>query len=227
MMNTHVAAGWRMAAGDLIRQGMNNHWARVRTACISVCATMVWTVLALPLGADGGAQQRDADSLSNKLISMLQHAEKASGESRLTPVTEAEVNAFLSLSSQLPVGVTEPQLTMVGDGQVAARATVDLDAVRRARQSQDWLDLSRWLTGRVPVEVRGLLKAQQGWARFELQAAEVAGLPIPKALLQEVVSYYSRSQEFPSGVDLDAPFQLPARISEIRVDPHQAVIVQR
>jgi hypothetical protein len=55
----------------------------------------------------------------------------------------------------------------------------------------------------------------------------VSGLPSPKAQLQEVVTYYSRSQEFPSGVDLDAPFTLPARISEIRVNAQQAVVVQR
>jgi hypothetical protein len=200
---------------------------RAPNARVTVTAMIACAVLTLPLAADSRALQRDAESLSNKLLAILEYAEGASAESRLTPVTEAEVNAFLSLSSQLPVGLTEPNLSLLGDGRVTARATVDLDAVRRARRAQDWLDLSRFLTGRVPVEVRGVLKAEQGVARFDLQAAEVSGLPIPKALLQEVVTYYSRSQEFPSGVDLDAPFTLPARISEIRVNAQQAVVVQR
>jgi hypothetical protein len=74
--------------------------------------------------------------------------------------------------------------------------------------------------------VRVLLRARNGQARFELDGADISGVPVPKLLLQEIVTYYSRSAEFPSGVDLDAPFELPARIREIHVDEHKAVVIQ-
>jgi hypothetical protein len=45
-------------------------------------------------------------------------------------------------------------------------------------------------------------------------------------LLQEIISYYSRSKENPSGLSLDDPFALPARIREIQVERGQAIIVQ-
>ena len=54
----------------------------------------------------------------------------------------------------------------------------------------------------------------------------IAGVPIPKLLLQEIVSHYSRSAERPSGINLDDPVALPARIREIHVERGQAVIVQ-
>jgi hypothetical protein len=84
----------------------------------------------------------------------------------------------------------------------------------------------QWLKGQLPVEVRGRLTAEKGIARVEITRTEVAGLPIPTTLLQDIVTYYSRSPEFPSGVDLGAPFELPARIREIHVNARQAVVIQ-
>jgi hypothetical protein len=187
-------------------------------------------VLACPVLADVRLSQRDADSLSRKLMAMRQHADAPPGGSWLTPVTENEVNAFLQMNmrSRLPVGLRDPHLTLAADGRVAGSALVDLDAVRRAvPPDRTWLDPRRLLSGQLPVEARGTLKAEHGRAQFWLDGAEVSGVPLPKVLLQEIVTYYSRSPEFPSGVDLDAPFDLPARIREIHVNEHQAVVVQR
>ena len=49
---------------------------------------------------------------------------------------------------------------------------------------------------------------------------------MPKALLQQLVNYYTRSAEYPDGVSLDAQFVLPAGIREIDIQARQAVIVQ-
>jgi hypothetical protein len=51
-------------------------------------------------------------------------------------------------------------------------------------------------------------------------------VPVPKLLLQEIVSYYSRTRDKPAGIGLDDPFALPARIREIQVERGQAIIVQ-
>ena len=45
-------------------------------------------------------------------------------------------------------------------------------------------------------------------------------------LLQQVVSYYSRTPDNPAGIGLDDPFALPAGIREIQVERGQAVILQ-
>jgi hypothetical protein len=76
------------------------------------------------------------------------------------------------------------------------------------------------------VRATGVFRASNGVAQFELESADIAGVRIPKLLLQEIVSHYSRSAEHPSGINLDDPVALPARIREIHVERGQAVIVQ-
>ena len=49
---------------------------------------------------------------------------------------------------------------------------------------------------------------------------------VPKVVLQQVLSYYSRSPERPAGLSLDDTFVLPAGIREIRLDRGQAIVVQ-
>jgi hypothetical protein len=45
-------------------------------------------------------------------------------------------------------------------------------------------------------------------------------------VLQELLSYYSRTPENPAGIDMEAPFELPSRIREIRVGAGTSTIVQ-
>jgi hypothetical protein len=45
-------------------------------------------------------------------------------------------------------------------------------------------------------------------------------------VLQELVTYYSRTPENPEGINMDAPFELPARIREIRVGTGTSTVVQ-
>jgi hypothetical protein len=54
----------------------------------------------------------------------------------------------------------------------------------------------------------------------------VSGVPIPRTILQEMVSYYSRTAEDPGGISIDEPFALPAGIRQIEVGQGQAVVVQ-
>jgi len=49
---------------------------------------------------------------------------------------------------------------------------------------------------------------------------------VPKVILQEIVSYSSRTPQKPAGIGLDDAFELPARIREIQVLRGQAIIVQ-
>jgi hypothetical protein len=83
-----------------------------------------------------------------------------------------------------------------------------------------------YLSGRLPVSATGVLTTKTGTGRFQLESAYISSIPIPKLLLQEIVSYYSKTPQNPSGINIDDPFALPAKIREIQVDRGQAIIVQ-
>lgn len=178
--------------------------------------------------ADIRTSKKDAALLREKVATITAHGEKAVKQPRKTILTENEVNSYLvyDAKEQLPVGVVDPWLSAVGPGRVSGRAVVDLDAVRKAKNPTSLLDPMNYLFGRLPVSAVGTLKTSNGVGRFELESASAGSVPIPKMLLQEIISHYSRTKENPSGLSLDDPFQLPARIQEIQVERGQAIIVQ-
>ena len=147
---------------------------------------------------------------------------------RRTSVTEAEVNSWFTYSaaSSLPTGVAAPKVTIVGNRKVIGTATVDLDAVAKSRSRGGVFDIWSLIGGQVPVTVSGLLHAQGGRARFDLQEAEVSGIPVPRRVVEELVDYYSRTPDHPEGVRLDQEFALPAGIRQIELSPGTAVVVQ-
>jgi hypothetical protein len=178
--------------------------------------------------ADVRTSKKDAAVLKQKVAAITAQGEKAGKPPLKTILTEAEVNSYLvyDAKEQLPTGVVEPSVTALGPGRVSGRAVVDLDAVRKAKKPTSLLDPMNYLFGRLPVTATGVLKTSNGVGRFELESAAVGSLPIPKMLLQEIISYYSRTPENPAGLSLDDPFALPARIREIQVERGQAIIVQ-
>jgi hypothetical protein len=174
------------------------------------------------------ASRRDADLLKQKIATIARAGAETSRQQRRTTVTEREVNGYLAheMAGQLPPGVGSPSVLILGTGRVSGRAVVDLDRVRQQLNATSLFNPASYLTGHVPVTATGVLRTSNGTARFQLESADVAGVPIPKVLLQQIVSYYSRSEQFPSGISLDDTFALPARIREIEVGRGQAIVVQ-
>jgi hypothetical protein len=184
-----------------------------------------------PLAAQGRLSKQDAERFQSKLTQIVEVGNAAprgaAAKPRAIPVTDAEVNSYLRYmaADQIPVGIVEPLLHALGEGRVSGRAVVDLDAVRKQKQ-RGWLDPVNYLSGRLPVTAAGRLITKDGKGQFQLESAEISGVTVPKAVLQELVSYYSRTPENPAGIDMDAPFELPARIREIRVGSGSSTIVQ-
>jgi len=178
----------------------------------------------------GEVSRQQADSFVKKVAIINQRAAAStpSTAARRTVVSESEVNSWFAYRGQelIPKGVTEPKLTIIGNGRVMGVATVDLDAVSRQNASGSTFDLWKLVGGRMPISVTGVLQTKSGRGQFDLQSATLGGVPVPKALLQELLSYYSRSADRPDGVRLDAPFSLPAKIQQIEVGTGQAVVVQ-
>jgi hypothetical protein len=169
----------------------------------------------------------DAESLRRKVTGITDFGARPTPQPHRTTVTEQEVNAFLAFDAgdQLPAGVVDPAITIIGTGRVSGRAMVDLDAVRK-QKPRGLLDPLNYATGRLQVTATGVLTTSNGMGMIELQSASLGALPVPKVILQEIVGYYSRTTERPAGIDLDAPFALPARIREIQVQAGQAIVVQ-
>jgi hypothetical protein len=163
-----------------------------------------------------------------KLALVQMNGLSARPASRRTAFTESEVNSFLAFHarSEIPAGIIDPAVSIDEAGQIAGTAIVDLDEVKKAQQGSDAAGMLALVSGRVPVEARGVLRTHAGSARFELQSATVSGVPVPKTVLQQVVAYYTRGPATPDGINLDAPFELPARIREIQTGKGQAVVIQ-
>jgi hypothetical protein len=187
-------------------------------------------IIAAPLVAQGRLSKEDADRFQSKLTKIVAFGNAPalkSSQAHNTPVSDVEVNSYLKYNAgtQVPTGIVDPELTALGGGRVAGRAVVDLDAVR-TQKKRGWLDPLGYLTGRLPVTASGVLTTKDGKGQFQLQSAEISGVNVPKSVLQELLSYYSKSAENPDGINMDAPFELPAKIREIRVGTGTSTIVQ-
>jgi hypothetical protein len=195
----------------------------------AVLASIFAILVALaPVGAATVSKQQ-ADVFAKKVALITQQGEASRpSQPRRIAITESEVNSWFAFSAPplLPQGVTDPQITIVGEGKVGAQAVVDLGAISKKRSTGGLLDPWSFLGGKVPVSVLGTLHTQDGRGQFEMESAEVSGVPLPKSLLQELVSYYSRSTDNPDGVRLDEQFELPANIRQIEVGQGQAIVVQ-
>jgi hypothetical protein len=204
----------------------------MRTSTILSSAALLAFALVTVHGAADSPQAADAFARKIALIAQQGNVTTArpvpGAAVRRTPVTETEVNSWFTYRAEplLPEGLSRPKITIVGGGKVMGAATVDLEAVGKSRSSGGTFDVWSLLGGRVPVNVTGILHTRDGQGRFELQAADISGVPLPRTLLQEVVSYYSRTPDHPQGIRLDDAFELPANIKQIEVGSGQAVVIQ-
>lgn len=194
------------------------------------CSVLVACVFGLTFAHAAGISKQQADDFDRKVELINRHGsgpEETPGPRR-TSFTEAEVNSWFAYGGRelLPVGVVLPKVTILADDLVKAEAIVDLEAIAKRRSTGRTLDPWSYLGGRVPVTASGTLRTGNGRGSFELEQATVSGVPIPKAILQDMVSYYSRTSDAPEGLRIDEPFQLPARIRQIELKQGQAVVVQ-
>jgi hypothetical protein len=180
-------------------------------------------------GVDVVVSRREAARLQGKIDKINKNvAGKRQAAPMRTPVTETELNSYLQyeLGDTLPAGVKDPRVSLLGENRVSGRAIVDLGLVGKGHQSTGIMDPYNYLTGSVPITANGQLTSRNGMATFALESASVSGVPVPVWMLQEIVSYYSKSPTTPQGITIDKPFALPAGIREIQLDHGQAVVIQ-
>jgi hypothetical protein len=199
----------------------------VRRGALSAVFALA-SVIALVAAPKVSPAQADAFARKLAVISAQSTLATRAATVRRTSVSEDEVNSWFAYRAQplLPQGMSEPQLTIVGNGRVMGTATVDLDAIAKQKRSSGILNPWNLVGGRVPVTVAGVLHTQNGRGQFDVDEATVSGIPVPNTLLQELVAYYSRTPSAPQGIRLDDPFELPANIRQIEVGRGQAVVIQ-
>ena len=170
--------------------------------------------------------RREATLLQKKVDTIK--TAKTDQRPRRTVITENELNAYFvfDAAKDLPVGVVTPSIAILGPGRISGRAVVDLDAVRKASPPKSLLDPKNLLIGRVPLSASGVLTTNNGTGKFALDSAHIGDLPLPKLLLDEIVSYYTRSADRPAGFATDDGFALPSGIRDIQITRGQAIVTQ-
>jgi len=183
--------------------------------------------LSAPVAAAPDPQHGLAARVDQKLQAIVARSlvTSATAEPVTTTFTQDEINAYLSALGDLPSGLRQPSVRLLDAGGLDVRALVDLDAVRDS-QDRGWLDPFKYVSGMLNVQAIGSLRGTRGQGVFRLESAKVGGAPVPKALLQELLVYYTRSPELPNGLKLDTPFDLPASIREVDVRLGLATVIQ-
>lgn len=172
--------------------------------------------------------KEQGNRLERKIDEIAKNASAEPVRSKKTLMSESEVNSYLNFNvkEKIPRGLSHPQISGLGNGNLAGRVFIDLDEFKRQRGSGGIMDPLNYISGQVPLTARGVLRARDGKGQFELLSAEIHRIPIPKPLVQELVTFFSRTQETPRGINIDEPFNLPAKIREVIVNQGEAVVTQ-
>jgi hypothetical protein len=168
----------------------------------------------------------EADGLDRKFDDLNQRHKTGKvmrGKSVL--VTESELNSYLNLSlgEKMPRGLSDVVVRLEYE-RIHATGVLDLDQVRDKMPNLSPLSPLYWLTGRVPVLLRGRILNDDGFASIEWEDVRVANIPVPISLLHQIVSSTTKSEDLPDGFDIRAPFRLPYSLRQVRLEQGRAFL---
>ena len=168
------------------------------------------------------------NAFAKKVVVVQEHANAGVKKPLSTTFSQAETNSYLKYNAGdlLPTGLTQPTVTLIGEGRLAGEAVVDLDIVRRKSGSGGWFDPTSYLTGKLPVTASGRIITGDGKARFDIERAEVSGVPIPRSFLAQMVNFFTRTADNPKGSSIDDTFEMPAKIRRIDVESGRFTVHQ-
>lgn len=196
-------------------------------ATAGVCVSLATVALAKVAASDVLTPQL-GDAFARKVVAVQEHANQGVKKPLSTTFTQAETNSYLKYNAKdlLPTGMTQPEITLIGQGRLSGKAIIDLDIVRRKSSSGGWLDPTSYLTGKLPVTASGRVMTGDGKARFEVERAEVSGVPIPRSFLAQMVNFFTRTADNAKGSSIDDTFEMPAKIRRIDVESARFTVHQ-
>ncbi|HSD67596.1 MAG TPA: hypothetical protein VLF95_12880 [Vicinamibacteria bacterium] len=174
--------------------------------------------------APAGLSWEDADWVAGTVARIEQRLTAGKPASRQTiVVTERQLNSYLglSLASKIPPGLSGLEVAFQRD-RLLARGVLDLDRLKS--KMPQGAGLLAFLSGSVPVELRGRFSSADGTGRVEVEEALVAGISLPPAVLAQIVTQSTRSAKRPQGFDILAPFPLPFGARRVRLEPGRALV---
>lgn len=187
-------------------------------------AAVFWLLMTVSAGAlQTGEPLAPAEGahLERRLAAIVAAGRPGAAGGNTAVLPEREVNAYLEFRAQLPPGVVRPRVRLEGDGLIAVRARVDLQAA---------VDIVpgalRRMRGTLPVAINARLEAAHGTGRIMIESMTVAGLSLPPAVVGQLLGAFAPRARGVEWLEFDAPFELPHRIRHISVDVGEMVIVQ-
>jgi hypothetical protein len=172
--------------------------------------------------APAGLSWEDADWVAGTLARIERRLGAGKPASREPiVVTERQLNSYVRLAARLPPALTNLELGLQKD-RLLARGTIDLDQVKS--KMPQGAGLLGFLSGTVPVQLRGRVWGAEGTGRVEVEEATVAGISLPSSLIAQIVSQSTKSPQRPQGFDILAPFPLPYRARRVRIEPGRALV---
>jgi hypothetical protein len=201
---------------------------RIYKPCNATFLALAIISVAVSVAVATQLSRTQGDAMARKIEAVARNGATNPVRPQRTPMSELEINSYLNfnLRDKIPRGLADPQISLLGSGRLSSRVFVDIDEFKRHRASAGFLDPLNYLSGQVPVTASGTLSTRAGQGRFQFYAADILGVPLPKPILQELVSFFSRTPDRPNGFNMDAPFDLPAKIREVAVDPGAAIVAQ-
>jgi hypothetical protein len=179
-----------------------------------------------PPAPAAGLSWEDADWVAQTVARVERRLRSGKPASRETiVVTERQLNSYvnLSLAGKIPPALSGLEVRLEKD-RLGARGILDLDQVKSKVPPGAGASLLAFLSGSVPVEVKGRFSGAEGSGRVEVEEALVAGVSLPPAILAQIVSQSTRTAARPQGVDILAPFPLPYSARRVRLEPGRALV---
>ena len=168
------------------------------------------------------------EPLKEKVDQVIANGELDPVPAKTTRFTEAELNSILNspIAKWIPNGITDRQVRLLGNDRFSMRVIVDIDEFKRRRKRPINAGPLNFLSGKMPAVVRGDLISGDGKGQFRLQSTEINGIPVPRALALDLLSTHTKSRRNPDGFDIEKPFDLPAKIRQLQINPAELVVIQ-
>lgn len=173
-------------------------------------------------------EKDSATRLQEKIDALMANGAKSPVAPQSITLAQDEVNLFLAsfLKKEIPQGIEDPHVTMLGNARIVARVLVDVDEFKRKSGRKTASGPLNFFSGKIPVLLRGELTGREGQGQFRLVSAEANGLGLPRALVLELLATHTRTRENPRGFELEKPFDLPLKIRELTVQPGELSVLQ-